>query len=155
MSINRGKQFENEIKEQFEKIPDISVDRLYDITTGFKNQNNPCDFLVFDRGTLNYIECKAVHGNTLNFKSQIRENQWNKLLQKSYIPGVNAGILVWFIDHDTTLWLNIQYLQALKKDGYKSFNVNKHSYDYKLIGHKRKVFFDYDLKKFLEVLKYE
>ena len=28
MGINRGKQFENEIKEQFEKLPYVSVDRI-------------------------------------------------------------------------------------------------------------------------------
>lgn len=153
MGINRGKQFEEKIQEQLQKIPEISIDRLYDITMGYKNINNPCDFIVFDHGIQNYIECKAVHGNTLNFKSQIRENQWNKLLEKSYIPSVNAGILVWFIDHDVTLWLNIKYLQDLKENGYKSFNVNDDGYDYKLIGIKKRVFFEYDLEDFLRSLR--
>lgn len=155
MSINRGKQFESLIQEQLEKVPEISIDRLYDITMGYKNINNPCDFIVFDHGTQNYIECKAVHGNTLNFKSQIRENQWDKLLQKSYIPGVNAGILVWFIDHNVTLWLDIKYLQDLKENGYKSFNVNDNGHDYKLIGIKKRIFFEYDLEDFLRSLRYE
>lgn len=79
MGINRGKQFEYVLKKQFEKIPDISVDRLYDITTGYINQNNICDFIVYKDGTLNYFECKAIHGNTLNFKSHIRENQWKRI----------------------------------------------------------------------------
>lgn len=122
---------------------------------GYKNINNPCDFIVFDHGTQNYIECKAVHGNTLNFKSQIRENQWNKLLDKSYIPGVNAGILVWFIDHDTTSWLDIQHLQELKEFGYKSFNIKNDEYDYKLTGIKKRVFFEYDLEDFLRSLRYD
>lgn len=61
MGINRGKQFEDKLREQFEKISNVSIDRLYDVTTGFKNQNNICDFIVFKEGTLNYFECKAIH----------------------------------------------------------------------------------------------
>ncbi len=155
MSINRGKQFENLIQEQLKKVPEISIDRLYDVTTGYKNQNNPCDFIVFDHGTQNYIECKSVHGNTLNFKSHIRQNQWDKLLQKSYVPGVNAGILVWFIDNDVTLWLDIKYLQDLKENGYKSFNVGDDGYDYKLKSIKKRIFFEYDMEDFLRSLRYE
>ena len=30
---------------------------------------------------LNLFELKAIHGNTLNFKSHIRENQWNSLVK--------------------------------------------------------------------------
>lgn len=155
MSINRGKQFEDIIREQFKKLKNVVTIRLYDVTTGYINQNNICDLIVYDEGTLNLIECKAVHENTLNFKSHIKQNQWDGLLEESCKPGVNAGILVWFIDHDVTLWLDIQYLQTLKEYGYKSFNVNDEGYDYKLNGTKKRVFFEYDLKGFLEALRYE
>ena len=158
MGINRGKQFEQVIQKQFEQLEDISVDRLYDVTTGFKNQNNVCDLMVFKNGTLNYIECKAIHGNTLNFKSHIRQNQWNKLMEKSFIPGVNAGILCWFIDNDITLFLDISDLNYLKDHGNKSFNVKT---DIKTIptvlieGKKKRIFFEYNLNKFLEDISYE
>ena len=128
------------------------------MTTGYKNQNNPCDFIVFDHGTQNYIECKAVHGNTLNFKSQIRKNQWDKLLAKSYIPGVNAGILVWFIDWDITLFIPIVVLEKMKIKNYKSFNIKKDINKVEKLyveGTKKRVFFEYDLKSFLEELRYE
>lgn len=150
MSVNRGKQFEDIIREQFKKLKNVVTIRLYDVTTGYINQNNICDLIVYDEGTLNLIECKAVHGNTLNFKSHIKQNQWDGLLEESYKPGVNAGILVWFIDHDVTLWLDIQYLQDLKESGYKSFNVKDRMSVYELAGVKKKVFFEYDLRKFLK-----
>ena len=150
MSVNRGKQFEDIIREQFKKLKNVVTIRLYDVTTGYINQNNICDLIVYDEGTLNLIECKAVHGNTLNFKSHIKQNQWDGLLEESYKPGVNAGILVWFIDHDVTLWLDIQYLQDLKESGYKSFNVKYRMSVYELAGVKKKVFFEYDLRKFLK-----
>lgn len=149
MSINRGKQFEDIIREQFKKLKNVVTIRLYDVTSGYINQNNICDLIVYDNGVLNLIECKAVHGTTLNFKSHIKENQWNGLLEESYKSGVNAGILVWFIDYDITLWLEIQYLQDLKESGYKSFNVKDKMYVYQLLGVKKRVFFEYNLRKFL------
>lgn len=158
MGINRGKQFEKQLQSQFEKLDNVSIDRLYDVTTGYKNQNNPCDFIVYKNGTLNYFECKAIHGNTLNFKSHIRENQWDKLLNKSKIPGVNAGILCWFIDNDKTLFIDIQYLDMLKENGNKSFNVNIDIHKIPTIeieGKKKRVLFEYNLEKLLEDLSYE
>lgn len=43
MSQNRGKQFENVIRKAFEKVPNVSVDRLHDQTNGFKGSQNICD----------------------------------------------------------------------------------------------------------------
>ena len=131
---------------------------------GYKEINNPCDLIVFKDGTLNLFECKAIHGNTLNFKSHIRENQWDKLLQYSFLPGVNAGIICWFIDFDTTIFIPIQSLQILKEENFKSFNCNNaNSKLYKDLGvesfeiksFKKRVFFEYDLEKFLEEISYE
>ena len=158
MGINRGKQFEDKLKVQFEQIPNLSIDRLYDVTTGYINQNNICDFIVFKEGTLNYFECKAIHGSTLNFKSHIRENQWKGLLDKSYIGGVNAGIICWFIDWDITLFIPIQVLEQMKNKGYKSFNIRKDINKCEKVyinGIKKRVFFEYDLEKFLEEISYE
>lgn len=158
MGINRGKQFEDELREQFEKLPDTLCLRLYDVTTGFKNQDNPCDFIVYRKGTLNLFECKAIHGNTLNFKSHIRENQWRKLLKYSYIAGVNAGILCWFIDWDITVFLPIEYLQYMLEDTYKSFNIRKDINKIPRVildGKKKRIYFEYNLEKFLEEIEYE
>lgn len=159
MGINRGKQFESKIKEQFEKLEDTLVLRLYDVTTGYKNQNNICDFIVFRNGTLNLFECKAIHGNALNFKSHIKQNQWDGLLENSMIPAVNAGIIVWFIDRDETYFIGIEYLEYLKTElNQKSFNP-KTDLDKiptcLIIGTKKRVFFEYDLESFLEEIKYE
>lgn len=113
--------------------------------------------MVYKEGTLNYFECKAIHGNTLNFKSHIRDNQWQGLLDKSYIGGVNAGIICWFIDHDITLFLDIYWLQVLKERNYKSFNIKNdlEAIPIQIIdGTKKRVFFEYNLEKFLEEISY-
>ena len=43
MAENRGKQFEGVIKEAFEKVPGVSIDRLHDQTNGFVGSSNICD----------------------------------------------------------------------------------------------------------------
>lgn len=131
---------------------------------GYSNINNPCDFIVYRNGTLNLFELKAIHGFTLNFKSHIRENQWKGLLDKSYIGGVNAGIICWFIDFDKTIYIPIQSLQILKEENFKSFNcrvANSNLYkdlgieSFEIKAFKKRVFFEYDLEKFLEDMSYE
>lgn len=164
MAISRGKQFEDKIREQFNSIADTFCLRLYDITMGYKQINNPCDFIVYKYGTLNLFECKAIHSNTLNFKSHIRQNQWDKMLEYSKISGVNAGIICWFIPCDKTIFIPMQSLQLLKDEKFKSFNcnyANSNLYNdlniksFEINGTKKRVFFKYNLEKFLKEISYE
>jgi hypothetical protein len=106
------------------------------------------------------MECKSCYGNTLPF-SNITDNQWNGLLVKSKIDGVIAGVMLWFIDHDETVFIPIEVLQASKDAGNKSVNVKDlyHSaYATNMIdirGKKKRVFFDYDMSNFFsKVEKY-
>ena len=159
MGINRGKQFENKLKEQFEKLPNTLCLRLYDITMGYSNINNPCDFIVYRTGTLNLFELKAIHGNCLNFKSHIKENQFESLVKYNQIPGVNAGIICWFVDLDRTVFIDGTNLSWFRDTHHlKSFNINNRIKDLDYIeiqGKKKRVFFEYDLEKFLEEISYE
>ena len=120
---NRGKDFEKEIKNCFELVPHVSVDRLPDPMSGYSGVRNICDFSVFQSPDTFYIECKCHYGNTLNYKSDIRVNQWDGLLEKSKIFGCVAGVVVWFIDHDVTAFVTIQDLLAHRNSGHKSLNV--------------------------------
>lgn len=43
MAYNRGKKFEDAIRESFEKVPGVSIDRIHDQTTGWKGSTNICD----------------------------------------------------------------------------------------------------------------
>ena len=157
MGVNRGKQFEDVLRKQFMEVPNTFVLRLYDVTTGYLNQNNPCDLIVYRNGTLNLFECKAIHGNTLNFKSHIRENQWDKLLQYSFLPGVNAGVICWFIDLDKTYFIPIWDMNYARDILHKkSFNAKTDNLEvYEITGEKKKVFFKYNLEQFLKEISYE
>ena len=122
MTVNYGKKFESIVREAFEKVPNVSIDRLHDQTTGFKGSQNICDFIVYREPYEYYFECKSVHGNTLPF-SNITDTQWNGLLQKSQIEGVFAGVICWWIDHDKTVFIPIQELAFMELVGMKAWKM--------------------------------
>ena len=164
MAVNRGKQFEGVIHDCFEKVPDTSITRLHDQTMGYLGARNPCDFIIYHKPYLYAVECKSVHGNTLSIYSKdpkrqygaITNYQWQALLEMSTVRGVHAGILVWFIDHDETLWFDINLLQRWRDAGHKSIHSypewveyvkGKHDWCY-LTGRKKRVFYEYDMQLF-------
>ena len=154
MAVNRGKDFENQIKEAFERMPHTSVTRLIDPQSGYAGVRNICDFIMYHYPIQYFIECKSCYGNTLPF-SNITKNQWDGLLEKSSIKGVVAGYMIWFIDHDLTCFITAQQMQMLKDKGCKSVNV--HTFPLELDGDwiyirgtKKRVLFDYDMTNFLE-----
>lgn len=152
MSINRGKQFEAVIKEAFERVPGVSIDRLHDQTTGYVGSSNICDFIVYKEPYEYYIECKSVHGNRLPL-SNITDIQWNGLLEKSKIEGVTAGIICWWVDKDITRFIPINTLVVMREHDYKSYKFDVDVYQgessYIIKGKKKRVFFDYDMEDFL------
>ena len=157
MAVNRGKQFEAIIRKGFEALPFVAIDRVHDATSGFMGIKNYCDFIVYRKPNIYYLECKAIHGNTLNFASHITETQWSGLLERSKIEGVGAGLLVWFIDHDQTYYFDIRILHDLADRGYKSVNVTQIApqghYKILLKGWKKRVFYEYDMIDFLHRLE--
>ena len=153
MAENRGKQFEVVIKEAFEKVPGVSIDRLHDQTNGFVGSSNICDFIVYKEPNEIYIECKSCHGNTFPL-SNITDNQRKGMLEKSNIYGVLAGVIIWWVDKDLTVFVPIKEIQRLKDEDHKSISANAvldgYIWCYEILGKKKRVFFDYDMQKFLE-----
>lgn len=152
--MDRGKQFEREIYNSLIECPEVAVDRFYDPQGGYLGVANCCDFSVYRFPSKFYFECKARAGNTLNFKGDITPTQWTGLLDRSYNKGVYAGILVWFIDHDITAFVNIRTLDVARKHGYKSLNVkdiiDQSIYSVPAKGKKKKILFSYDGKSILD-----
>ena len=161
MGVNRGKMFEDDIREALLRVPDTSVDRMYDQMSGYKGSCNICDFIAYHCPNQFYFECKSCYGNTLSINSNdpkrrygdISNAQWEGLLAKAEIPGVTAGYFVWFIDHDLTIFITAKTLAAIKFAGKKSLNFNElkdlgGAY-YIVPGIKKRVRFDYDLKDFI------
>lgn len=168
MSQNRGKQFENVIREAFERVEGVSIDRLNDNTAGFKGVAGICDFIVYKEPYEYYIECKSVHGNTLSIHSNdpkhkygnISNTQWEGLLEKSQIEGVTAGIICWWIDKDKTVFIPIQTLELMRTVGMKS--VRYDAIDdcdgdtdmLELKGKKKRVFYEYNMEDFFNEVQF-
>lgn len=149
-----GKEFERQVFKNFSEVKEISIDRIPDQVTKYKgSSSNICDFIVYSKPNLIYLECKTVHGATLPF-SNIRENQWNGLLEKSKIDGVIAGIMCWWVDYDVTRFIPIQTLEVLRLLETKSI---RYDLDYVdsifIVGRKKRTLFEYDMRSFLANLK--
>ena len=179
-----GKEFERQVFKDFSRVNGVSIDRIPDQVTRYKNSSsNICDFIIFkydqfSYSRLIYLECKSTHGASLpiysepkadkkgelhGFYGNIRDNQWEGLVTKSKIPGVRAGVLIWFIDKDVTMYVPIEVLQKLREDGHKSIrfddntkafvhlnnaNVSKHITAIRIDGKKKRTMFEYDFSQF-------
>lgn len=155
MAINRGKKFEEVVRQCFERVPNTSVIRLPDPTNGYLGIRNISDFIVYNYPNQYFIECKSVHGNTLPF-SNITDNQWNGMLEESKKKGVIAGVICWWVDKDVTLFIPIQVLQFMRNMDKKSIRYDD-IYNYEgypdiieIKGQKKRVFFEYDMANFFE-----
>lgn len=150
MAQNRGKQFEQVIREAFQQVPGVSIDRLHDQMGGYKGSQNICDFIVYKKPYEYYFECKSVKGNTLPFRN-ITDTQWDGLLEKSKIQGVAAGVICWWIEKDVTLFIPIQELELEKQHGQKStrYDIEQGNGVVELTGKKKRVFFTYNMEALL------
>lgn len=149
---NKGKAFEQVIHQAFSKVPDVSIDRLRDAPRKLKGVDNPSDFIVYKKPHELYVECKSHKGNTFPF-SCVRDEQWNGMLDKAEINGVMCGVLIWFIDHDITVWIDVTDLYMWKYS-HKSLNIKDLDTIPHIVirGRKKRVYFEYDMNRFLEEL---
>lgn len=158
MTVNRGKDFEEVVRDGFKSVSNTSVIRLPDPMAGYAGVKNICDFIVYNYPYQYLIECKSVHGNTLPF-SNITDNQWKGMLEMSAHKGVVAGVMCWFNDHDKTVFIPIQCLEVYKQSGYKSINVKDLDSPpfvtdiIEVPGKKKRIMFDYDMAKFFDIMR--
>lgn len=127
MAVDRGKEFEANIDSHLEALqPEIDYLRLRDLVYQnpktkqyYKGLKNPSDFIASSETTNKryYIECKAINSNDLNFS---KVSQMDDLLKHSKNKGVRAGILVWYIEHQRTFWVDVKYADALRNEGKAS-----------------------------------
>ena len=154
MAQNRGKQFEQVVKDSFEKDENTYVLRLYDPQGGYVSVANPCDFIIYRNHQMYMVECKSVHGNTFPIFSNdpkkrfgnISNNQMYSMLHATQ-RGVVAGVLVWWVDRDVTRFIEVQDIEALHSGGDKSirFDTDRGTL---IEGNKKRVFFDYNMESF-------
>lgn len=120
MPTNYGKKWEVKIKEDLSLMEGVSIDRIYDSVSGYKSISNISDFIAYVYPNIFYLEAKSILGNTFPLKNL---TQYDKLKEKVGIKGVRAGVILWFIDHATVLYVPISTITHLMEDGKKSVNI--------------------------------
>lgn len=143
MAKNYGKAFEEKFKGDFLKIEDSSIDRLYDVTTGYKSIKQVCDFIGYVYPNIFYLECKSHKGASIPMTNI---TQYDSLLKKVGIKGVRSGVILWLIEKDLVLYIPTSTIKQLKQNGEKSIGIRHLSdYNIKVIPSvKKRVFMDSD-----------
>lgn len=153
MAKNCGKQFEQLIRQQFEEIRDVSVDRIND-NVGYAGAYNIADLIVYRKPNKYYIECKTVKGTSFPF-SNVNTKALLDMQYQSLIKGVACYYLIWFIDLDLTIALNSNELY-IKMYGHNKKSIGVSSFDefeYIVVnGRKKRKYYEYDLVDLLNKL---
>lgn len=149
--IQRGKDFEQIIREAFSKVDGTVVERMPDPTNGYLGIRNKSDFIIYHYPYQYYIECKTVHSHRLPF-TNITFNQRVGMLDVSKTKGVIAGVICWFIPCDKTYFIPIQLIEKYRLDGIKSLNLNAQDTSewIEISGEKKRVFYNYDIGSFID-----
>ncbi len=147
---NMGKQFEKNVRQQFESIQNVSVDRIND-NVGYSGAYNIADLIVYRKPYKYYIECKSIRGTSFPFSS-INENALRDMQYESIKNGVACYFLIWFIDLDLTIAVKAEeiYIQMYGKNkksiGVKSFQ----DFEYFVVnGTKKRTYYNYNLTELL------
>lgn len=161
--MSKFKEFENRFSEAVGKVPGVSIDRIPDQVTKYKGSTNVSDFIAYKYPHQYYFECKTVQGGTLPFTNI---TQWQDLLEKSRIPGIISGVVVWFYERteSATIFVDIRLLECMKQEGYKSFPWDCHfvtdtnvegwsDYWLPIQGEKKRVYYEYDMEEFFKELE--
>ena len=148
---NCGKTFEQKVREQFDKLYDVSVDRIND-TVGYAGAYNIADLIVYRKPYKYYIECKSIRGTSFPF-SNINQKALTDMQYASLVNGVDCYFIIWFIDLDRTIAINCRelynkiYVHEKKSIGVKTFG------DYEYIdveGQKNRKYYKYNFVKLLD-----
>ena len=153
MATTLAKEFEAKVKEDWSKLEEVSIDRLYDPEGGYFGISNISDFIAYHYPSIYYFEVKTIKGNTFPLSNL---KQYNKLIKKKGIKGVNAGVIIWFYEHENKIiYVPIEVIEQLKNDDKKSFNVkyidSKEYFCIPIPSIKLRTYYDSDYSVLLQV----
>ena len=156
MAVNYGKKFEGKVLEDLKSsFPDSVTIRIPDQQSKYKGQSsNICDIVSFNEDRLFLVECKTTHDTTFNFA---RLTQYDDLLAYKDKKGVYPGVVIWFVELDLIIWVNIGEIEKMKLDGKKSVSPKSLELcDYKLYkvpAKKKRTFFKCDFSFLMSITK--
>ena len=164
MDNNIGKKFEDRFKKDYQRcFPNTMIYRLPDQQSGYAGggSSNPCDFLCYPGNCVLMVECKTHKGASISF-NDIR--QYEKQLDYKGLYKTFPGVLVWFYEKDTIIWVSIEEMEKMVLDGEKSIGLRmidkkkpyKKAYTiYELPATKLRTFMEADINYLVEVLNGE
>ena len=166
MARNRGKEFEQKVREQFTAtVCGSTIDRLYDTQGGRTGVRNICDFIAYSFPYILYIECKSKKGNTyplsdlmkLNYRNKAAKTQYSMLCEKINVKGAIAGVLIWYRDHDRVVWADIRGIKQRVELGMKSVNINEVGsfYTYELYSTTPRIYPNIDFNSLMKIYREE
>lgn len=117
-----GKKWEEVFKKTWrEQFPGTFVFRLHDQMNGYREvSGNPCDFLCMPTNKLFLMECKEHKGASIPFADI---PQYERLLEYKNMKNTFPGVLVWFSEKDTVIWVSIYEMEKMVNDGEKSIGL--------------------------------
>lgn len=129
MAVSKGKDWEmffrNFVKEHNSSCSEgkqIDIVRLYDVI-GKKTINQAADYVCYRYPHEVYVECKSVHDNSFSYYFQ---PQYTRLIEKTKVPGLRAGFLIWFIEDKCIYWVDVNWLECFYSNtGIKSISVKR------------------------------
>ena len=140
-----GKKFEQKLREDWEKLEDSVIVRLFDVMSGFKSISNISDFIGYHYPNIFFIEAKTTQGNTFPLD---RLTQYKDLLKVAGKKGVRAGAIIWFRDHKKVIYVPVLTFKKLYEDDKKSVNIKMlDTKEYNIIeipGEAKRLFIDSD-----------
>ena len=155
-----GKKWEAKFKSTYEKqFPGTFIYRLPDQQSGFAGGggSNPCDFFCYPGDCILMVECKAHKGASIPFTAI---PQYERQLDYKGLYKTHPGVIVWFYEKDTVIWVSIDEMVKMKEvDGEKSIGLRmlKDNYPikYRIINvpaEKLRTFMEADLKYLVDEL---
>lgn len=132
MASNEGKGFEQNFKENFEKLGDnAKAIRIYDTENNRKGVRNICDFCCYNYPYSFLIECKSHKARTFPIQSKDKKTgefkpfrQYDKLLGYKNVKGMVVGVVLWFYKLDRIFFISIEELEKMIKDEKRSISVD-------------------------------
>jgi Holliday junction resolvase len=156
-----GKKFESRFATDYKRcFPDTLIYRLPDQQSGYAGggSSNPCDFMCYPGNCVLMVECKAHSGASISF-NDIR--QYDKMLDFKGLYKTFPGVVVWFYEKDTVIWVSIEEMEKMRFDGEKSIGLRmidskkpyKKSYNIITLPSKKlRTFMETDYNYLVEVL---
>lgn len=170
--MNKGKIFENDLKDSA-KEQELFILRIHDTSLSWIKEKqaaftpkNPCDFLIYRKPYLFFIEAKSTKSVSMGFEidplagdnAMIKAHQIKSLTEMCKIDGIFCGLVLNFrdeenLDNNITYYLPIEnfneFVNETTKKSINKLDVATHE-AVKVKQQRKRTHFRYDINQMLD-----